>query len=96
MTFTAKNSPLVMFVKEQAFHFYLQTYCNCLIDLFVPFHNCPKEIWLELSSCLAYYTLHQKKRMLNRAIFPVDPGSLTLMQGHVYFDSSQVRYPLST
>ncbi len=32
-----------------------------------------------------YYTLSQKKRRFNSPIFPVDPGSLTLTQGHVNF-----------
>ena len=31
------------------------------------------------------YTLPQKKRRLNPAIFPIDPGSLTLTQCHVNF-----------
>ena len=31
------------------------------------------------------YTLPQKKRRLNPAILPVDPGSLTLTQCHVNF-----------
>ncbi len=33
----------------------------------------------------AMYTLPQKKRRFNPSIFPVDPGSLTLTQGHVNF-----------
>ncbi len=32
-----------------------------------------------------YYSLHQKKRRFNPFIFPGDPGSLTLTQGHVNF-----------
>ncbi len=30
------------------------------------------------------YTLLQKKRMFHPSIFPVDPGSLTLTQGHKF------------
>ncbi len=35
--------------------------------------------------CVLMYTLPQKKCRLNPSIFPVDPGSLTLTQGHVRF-----------
>ncbi len=46
--------------------------------------NFEKNMKMSKMCCIpGTYTLPQKKRRFNPSIFPVDPGSLTLTQGHV-------------